>query len=62
MFKLLGFTDEKAQEQFHFLMNAFKYGAPPHGGLALWSDRWVFVCRSRFDQRLAIPENNWTRC
>ncbi len=41
MFKLLGFTEERAQEQFGFLMNAFKYGAPPHGGLAYGLDRFV---------------------
>lgn len=40
MFEILGFTPEKAQEQFGFLMNAFKYGAPPHGGLAYGLDRW----------------------
>ena len=39
MFEILGFTPEKAQEQFGFLMNAFKYGAPPHGGLAYGLDR-----------------------
>ena len=39
MFQLLGFTEEKAQERFGFLMNAFKYGAPPHGGLAYGLDR-----------------------
>ena len=41
MFQLLGFTEERAQSQFGFLMNAFKYGAPPHGGLAYGLDRWV---------------------
>ena len=41
MFELLGFTPERAQEQFGFLMNAFKFGAPPHGGLAYGLDRWV---------------------
>ena len=41
MFEILGFTPEKAEEQFGFLMNAFKYGAPPHGGLAYGLDRWV---------------------
>ena len=41
MFEILGFTPERAQEQFGFLMNAFKYGAPPHGGLAYGLDRWV---------------------
>ena len=41
MFQILGFTPEKAQQQFGFLMNAFKYGAPPHGGLAYGLDRWV---------------------
>ena len=43
MFEILGFTPEKAQEQFGFLMNAFKYGAPPHGGLAYGLDRWVSI-------------------
>ena len=54
MFQLLGFTEEKAQERFGFLMNAFKYGAPPHGGLAYGLDRClpasilsVTVSRSR---------------
>ena len=41
MFEILGFTPEKAEAQFGFLMNAFKYGAPPHGGLAYGLDRWV---------------------
>ena len=44
MFEILGFTPEKAQEQFGFLMNAFKYGAPPHGGLAYGLDRWCSYC------------------
>ena len=44
MFEILGFTPERAQEQFGFLMNAFKYGAPPHGGLAYGLDRWVSDC------------------
>ena len=43
MFEILGFTPERAQEQFGFLMNAFKYGAPPHGGLAYGLDRWVSI-------------------
>ena len=43
MFEILGFTPEKAQEQFGFLMNAFKYGAPPHGGLAYGLDRRLSI-------------------
>ena len=43
MFEILGFTPERAQEQFGFLMNAFKYGAPPHGGLAYGLDRWAIA-------------------
>ena len=42
-FELLGFTPEQAQEQFGFLMNAFDYGFPPHGGLALGLDRLVMI-------------------
>ncbi|MCG9804937.1 aspartate--tRNA ligase, partial [Staphylococcus argenteus] len=41
MFEVLGFTKEQAQEQFGFLLDAFKYGAPPHGGIALGLDRLV---------------------
>ena len=44
MFELLGFTPERAEEQFGFLMNAFKFGAPPHGGLAYGLDRFVSLC------------------
>lgn len=60
MFQILGFTPEKAQEQFGFLMNAFKYGAPPHGGLAYGLDRWVslFAGLDSIRDCIAFPKNN----
>ena len=60
MFRLLGFTEEKAQERFGFLMNAFKYGAPPHGGLAYGLDRWValFAGLDSIRDCIAFPKNN----
>lgn len=60
IFKLLGFTEEKAEEQFGFLMNAFKYGAPPHGGLAYGLDRWVslFAGLDSIRDCIAFPKNN----
>ena len=60
MFKILGFTEKRAQEQFGFLMNAFKYGAPPHGGLAYGLDRWVslFAGLDSIRDCIAFPKNN----
>ena len=60
MFKILGFTEERAQEQFGFLMNAFEYGAPPHGGLAYGLDRWVslFAGLDSIRDCIAFPKNN----
>ncbi len=60
MFEILGFTPQKAQEQFGFLMNAFKYGAPPHGGLAYGLDRWVSMIAGLDSIRdcIAFPKNN----
>ena len=59
MFEILGFTPEKAQEQFGFLMNAFKFGAPPHGGLAYGLDRWVslFAGLDSIRDCIAFPKN-----
>lgn len=60
MFEILGFTPEKAEQQFGFLMNAFKYGAPPHGGLAYGLDRWVslFAGLDTIRDCIAFPKNN----
>ncbi|EGQ3208979.1 aspartate--tRNA ligase [Staphylococcus pseudintermedius] len=58
MFKALGFSDEAAQEQFGFLLDAFKYGAPPHGGIALGLDRFVMILSGRTNLRdtIAFPK------
>lgn len=60
MFEVLGFTQEKAQEQFGFLMDAFEYGAPPHGGLAFGLDRLVATMGGSESIRdyIAFPKNN----
>ncbi len=60
MFELLGFTQEQANYQFGFLMNAFKYGAPPHGGLAFGLDRFVslFAGLDSIRDCIAFPKNN----
>ncbi|MCH5247339.1 MAG: aspartate--tRNA ligase [Muribaculaceae bacterium] len=60
MFDILGFTPQKAKEQFGFLMNAFTYGAPPHGGLAYGLDRWVslFAGLDSIRDCIAFPKNN----
>ena len=63
MFQILGFTEQEAQNQFGFLMNAFEYGAPPHGGIALGFDRLcsLFGGSDSIRDFIAFPKNNQGR-
>ncbi|HDF2056012.1 TPA: aspartate--tRNA ligase [Staphylococcus aureus] len=64
IFEVLGFTKEQAQEQFGFLLDAFKYGAPPHGGIALGLDRLVMLLTNRTNLRdtIAFPKTASATC
>jgi aspartyl-tRNA synthetase len=64
MFKTLGFTEEAAREEFGFLMDAFEYGTPPHGGIALGLDRIVMLLAGRNNLRdtIAFPKTASASC
>lgn len=64
MFKALGFSQEEAQEQFGFLLEAFEYGTPPHGGIALGLDRLVMLLAGRTNLRdtIAFPKTASASC
>ena len=64
MFELLGFTEEEARAQFGFLLEAFDYGVPPHGGLAMGLDRLVMLLAGRTNLRdtIAFPKTATASC
>jgi len=64
MFEVLGFTQEQANSQFGFLMEAFEYGTPPHGGIALGLDRMVMLLAGRTNLRdtIAFPKTASASC